>query len=412
MQVPDPVGILKDLIPYQTVNPPADTREISKYVCALLHSHGIKCRTESRDGKSVYVIAELGAGKKMLTFYAHSDVVEAGNLEKWKTDPFKPVLKHGFIYGRGATDMKGGMAAMLSAFISLSAIHNKLGGRLQLLICPDEENYVFAEKLLRKIIMRDLPSACIMGEPHKVIIYGEKSELWVTLRSKGREAHGSVPSAGKDAGAPLLSAISEMSLLVDTMNRRRRAHASAATALISDSNSAMGKEFGFTGKTLHNFILSDPVNSLIMNLGYVRIGTNINVVPAEAEARISFLLPLGVSCAGFLVKIKKIVGRYDGLFLDHSEMDDASITDPKSEIACAAAFAFERITGKKAVFAFNTAGTDAPLYRAENVPTLLLGPGHIRYAHKPNECVDVKEVRVYADIYRALALEYLGTLPP
>ncbi|MGI9461349.1 MAG: succinyl-diaminopimelate desuccinylase [Alphaproteobacteria bacterium] len=125
--------------------------------------------------KTKNLYAKWGSGEPNLAFAGHVDVVPSGDEKKWSSPPFTPTIKDGFLYGRGAVDMKGGIAAWCAAlakflpeFSSNITSTNQTGGALSLLITGDEEGHAKfgTEKLLTAISERgEKLSACIIGEP-------------------------------------------------------------------------------------------------------------------------------------------------------------------------------------------------------------------------------------------------------
>jgi acetylornithine deacetylase/succinyl-diaminopimelate desuccinylase-like protein len=136
-----PVELLQELIRFNTSNPPGNERECVSYISHLLNSHGIKTHLFSKDPHRPNLVARL-KGKNdgpALLLYGHVDVVPAEE-EGWRHPPFEGVIDDGFVWGRGALDMKGPVAMMLSAFIKAKAENLQLPGDVVLCILSDEED--------------------------------------------------------------------------------------------------------------------------------------------------------------------------------------------------------------------------------------------------------------------------------
>jgi len=136
-----PVELLQELIRFNTSNPPGNERECVTYISHLLDSNGIKTHMFSKDPHRPNLVARL-KGKSdgpALLLYGHVDVVPAEE-DGWRHPPFDGVIDDGFVWGRGALDMKGPVAMMLSAFIKAKVNKIQLPGDVVLCILSDEED--------------------------------------------------------------------------------------------------------------------------------------------------------------------------------------------------------------------------------------------------------------------------------
>jgi succinyl-diaminopimelate desuccinylase len=399
--------IAKELIKFNTENPPADTVEISRYIGELLEHKKIGYKLY-KNKKSIYLLSEIGQGIKKIVLYGHSDIVTAGNIKNWASNPFSPIIKNGNLYGRGSSDMKGGLAAQISAFIELSEYSKKFNGKVQLLVCPEEEDFD-STKLLPKIIKASKPTACIMGEPHlDDIIIGEKGELTIKLRALGMASHGSTPASGIDANLMLDEFIHKLREKVDYFNQRITKSSSKLDNFFRESTIALSEEFALKQARKRNFIKSNPSGTITMNVGYYKSGNNVNIVPDEAEAHIEIMVPYGFDYKNITDFINKKVKSNKNLIISHIEGKNASITDKKDPIVSSLSEAYYKIKKKRPKLVFDTGCTDAVFYRAQKVPTVLYGPGYFHQAHTNNEFVCVKEIELSKQIYKKTVMNYLS----
>lgn len=131
-----------------------------------------------------------------LLFDGHMDVVNAGNLKEWVDDPFSGLLKDGKIYGRGATDTKSSLAAMITAVGSLAA--EQIHGRLVVVGSVGEE--IIEGGGLRKVLEAVKPDGVIVGEPSDCRLgIGQKGRARILFTAHGRSAHSSTPANGENA---------------------------------------------------------------------------------------------------------------------------------------------------------------------------------------------------------------------
>ena len=128
MPTVSPVELLQKLIRFNTTNPPGKEREGITYIDSLLNEAGVQTTLLARDPQRPNLIARLAGQSKVppLLLYGHVDVVTTEN-QTWQHPPFEGRLANGYVWGRGALDMKGGVAMMLAAFLRAKAPgHNKL----------------------------------------------------------------------------------------------------------------------------------------------------------------------------------------------------------------------------------------------------------------------------------------------
>ncbi|MFJ3520716.1 M20/M25/M40 family metallo-hydrolase [Streptomyces sp. NPDC054932] len=137
----DPIPILRDLIRFRSVNPPGEERACAEYIAALLAEAGITSQFLGPDPERPSLVARIpGRGEAPpLLLHAHSDVVPTDGQE-WTHPPFEALLIDGEVWGRGAIDMKGGLAMMLSALLTLRARGQAPAGDVLLAVVSDEEN--------------------------------------------------------------------------------------------------------------------------------------------------------------------------------------------------------------------------------------------------------------------------------
>jgi succinyl-diaminopimelate desuccinylase len=160
-----------------------------------------------------------GAAPPLVCFAGHTDVVPTGPLEKWQSDPFEPTERDGFLYGRGAADMKTSLAAFVTAIESFVAAHPVAPGSIALLVTSDEEGPSVdgTVKVVEKLAgAGDRIDYCIVGEPTCVerlgdmIKNGRRGSLTGKLTVKGVQAHIAYPQLGRNAIHLALPALDEL----------------------------------------------------------------------------------------------------------------------------------------------------------------------------------------------------------
>lgn len=207
------IKILKDIISIPTVNPPGEHYgEFKDYVVEVLRDIGMDVHVyevprdyvsrhypDYADKARYVIVARVGRGRPILQFNGHYDVVPPGR--GWSRDPFKPHINDGRLYGRGAVDMKGGIAATL---LATKAIVSLLGepenGSLEIALVPDEE---IGGKTGTGYLVEYLgvPDHTVIAEPSDAnnVWIGHKGALWGFIEVHGKQAHGSTPWHGVNA---------------------------------------------------------------------------------------------------------------------------------------------------------------------------------------------------------------------
>lgn len=202
----NPVALTEALIRCESVTP--DEGGALELVQDILQKAGFTCHrmTFSEDGtddvENLY--ARLGTEGPNLCFAGHTDVVPPGDLSAWTSPPFQPDVRDGKLYGRGAADMKGGVAAFIAAVLRHQKSHGEaFGGSISFLITGDEEGDAIngTAKVLDWLQQRnETLDACLVGEPSNPkalgdeIKVGRRGSVTCTLKVTGRQGHVAYPN--------------------------------------------------------------------------------------------------------------------------------------------------------------------------------------------------------------------------
>lgn len=198
---PETVKLLANLIRIESVNPSlvqggAGEKEIAAFISDYLTGIGLKVTIEDAAPGRPNVTGLLeGSGKgKTLMLNGHMDTV---GLQEMTIEPLNPVIKDGMMFGRGALDMKGGIAAMLAAARGIVESGVQLGGNLIVAcVCDEEYMSMGTEHLVGRLKM----DAAVVVEPTGLqVVTAHKGFAWVDIETRGVAAHGSSPAHGVDA---------------------------------------------------------------------------------------------------------------------------------------------------------------------------------------------------------------------
>lgn len=198
----DPVELLKQILSIPSVNGRDDEGKVAEYLQKVFLANGILARVQRMDETHANVIAVLEGENpsKIMVWNGHLDTVPYGNRKKWDTDPAVPEEKEGYLYARGASDMKSGLAAMVSALIRFQALGKKPSHTLLFLgTCDEEKNGLGALKALEEFSMSKV-SGLLIGEPTGCRLgIAQKGCLWLEIQVNGKTSHGAYPEEGCNA---------------------------------------------------------------------------------------------------------------------------------------------------------------------------------------------------------------------
>ncbi|HWD11370.1 MAG TPA: M20/M25/M40 family metallo-hydrolase [Solirubrobacteraceae bacterium] len=221
-----PVELLQQLLRFDTSNPPGNERECIDWIRGLLEGLGCEVRIVARDPARPNLIARLpGRGVSApLLLQGHVDVVAARG--EWRHPPFAGELDGGHVWGRGALDMKGGVAMMLAAFMRVKASAAQPPGDVILCVLADEEA---GSDLGAGFLVAEHPELFsgvrfaigefggftmqVAGRRFYPIMVAEKQVCWARARMRGRSGHGSMPIRG--------GAMGKLARLLGELDRRR-----------------------------------------------------------------------------------------------------------------------------------------------------------------------------------------------
>jgi succinyl-diaminopimelate desuccinylase len=200
----DAIEFLKQMVRIPSVNPPGNEYPAAVQVKRLLDKHGIMNKFVYLDeGRASLVASWHGESsdlnRKVLAFSGHLDVVPPGKLP-WKYDPFSAHEEDGRIFGRGTSDMKGGLVAVVFAVIELKQAGIALPGDIKLLLTAGEEVHALGARQLTDLGHVHDVSALVIAEPTRdEVVVAHKGALWIEVTSRGKTAHGATPYLGVNA---------------------------------------------------------------------------------------------------------------------------------------------------------------------------------------------------------------------
>ncbi len=231
LDVRDPVAVLQALIRYPSVTP--ESASALDGVAAMLASLGfdtdqpVFCAPDTPDIANLFsaIGSASGTNAKHFAFAGHLDVVPEGDANDWSHDPFAAMIEGGKLYGRGAVDMKGGVAAMIAASARFLDAHGAdFGGRLSFILTGDEEGPAIngTDPLMKHIDQKgERIDACLLGEPTnpetmgEMIKVGRRGSLTATITVEGVQGHVAYPHLAANPLTPLVNALAALKAPLD-----------------------------------------------------------------------------------------------------------------------------------------------------------------------------------------------------
>jgi acetylornithine deacetylase len=377
---PTTAEILARLVGFDTTSRNSNLALIA-FVRAYLENNGARCRVSTNaDGSKANIHAIIGpceAGGVALS--GHVDTVPVDG-QTWRSDPFTARRDAGRIYGRGACDMKGFVAACLAAVPALQA--RRLRKPLHLFITYDEEVGCFgAQRLITDLEESGLkPSLCIVGEPSGMQpILAHKGKLNLRVGVRGKPGHSSQPAKGVNAVHAAAEAITYVA--------------------------AEARRFAIEGPFEEGF---DPPHTTI-HVGTVQGGTILNIIPEWAEFVMEWRNIPADDCRQEVDRLRDHVARAiepamravspDTGFSFELLVDMPGMSLPPDHelVALTRQLTGSNSTGKVSY------GTEGGFYQAAGIPTIICGPGHIAQAHQPDEWIAESELAACDAFIRKLA---------
>jgi acetylornithine deacetylase/succinyl-diaminopimelate desuccinylase-like protein len=189
------LSLAKKLIATNSENPPGREKEVADVLRSHLELHGIHCIQVGSDDRPNLVFSTHEGDMGSLVLHGHMDTVPAGPSEKWDCDPFGCEIVNGRLFGRGAADMKGPLAALAETMI-LYKKENHTEPLLLLATSNEENGLLGAEEVADSGVLQGVEYG-VCAEPTGLQLFlGEKGVVWVHVTASGKAGHSSRPETG------------------------------------------------------------------------------------------------------------------------------------------------------------------------------------------------------------------------
>jgi succinyl-diaminopimelate desuccinylase len=411
------VQLTQDLIRIPSVRhqgPGGGEEEVALFLARLLEEMGLDVVVEEVEPRSINVIAVLqGQGEgPCLMFECHTDVVTEGDASEWKYGPYEGKLVGNRIYGRGACDTKGNLAAAVKAVRAISQSGIPFNGKILLGILVDEEGMMSGVKHFIRHGWADHVNAAIICEPvDNHLCITQKGALRAELIASGKMSHGAMPLAGFNPIPPMVSILEKIRQLEEEEVGR------------------LGKDAFLGYPSITPTVLQAPL----------RGEPQLNVIPQECRALLDIRTIPGQShevlkkqmedivqeeertiCASLQSgPLKEIREEFEkGLSKGISFQAKLNVfedrpwtkTSRDEPIVRAVSSAYRSMTAQEPIYDGVVGATDGTFLSAwAGIPIITLGAGKWMVPHQKDEWVSVEDLYLTAKIYAASAMEFLKT---
>jgi acetylornithine deacetylase len=338
------------------------------------------------------VVGRVGRpGGRRVILSGHLDVVPPGEPATWADDPWSGAIVDGRLYGRGACDMKGGLASILGAVRALgeSGELHRLDGELMVVLVPSEEDG--GQGTLAAIRSECRADMAIITEPSNLdVVVAHAGAITFRLTVPGRAAHASQRREG-------ISALDKLFVLSQALEADEARRNAAETDPLMTA-------LGLPYPTIIGIVEGGEWASTVLDrvVAYGRYGVRLGQSPAEAEADLRAAIEAACAADPFLREHPATVEITGGRFGSARVPSDHPLPSGLADVA-------EPILGRRPTFLGEPYGADMQMFvNHGETPCVIFGPGDVRVAHAANEFVPLDEVEACARVLAAWVVREIG----
>ncbi len=370
MKHKDVISITKKLVAFNTINPPGNEKAIATFTGDILSTNGFNVKYIPFEKDRFHLIAARGCDNKDLpvVFSGHFDTVPLG-AKNWNCDPFGGEIKDDKLFGRGASDMKGGIAAIIVAAIMAFELGNPQGGVKLIFTAGEETGCQGAQHLVSTLEDMGNARGIVVGEPTaNMPAIGHKGGLYLELEAYGVTAHSSMPHLGDNAIYKIARAITKM------------------------------EKFDF--REDEDPLLGFPT----LNVGKVSGGLNLNSVPDHASFTIDARTTTKVNHEILLRHLENELGNEISIktLVDLPAVSTSENSPFVHQVYKACGISIDSANTSKSLPYLTDASVLQQAY--QGAPTIILGPGQPEMAHQTNEFCYTANLEKAVEIYKNIIL--------
>ncbi|RGI28519.1 ArgE/DapE family deacylase [Melissococcus sp. OM08-11BH] len=379
MQKNQKIEWLQDIVKMETIN--GNEKIVAKYIQNKLKQVNISTELiQYADNRSNLVATiKKGNSDKVLGLTGHMDVVDPGDTSDWKYPPFSAIIEGNKLYGRGSTDMKSGLMAMVIAMIELQEEQKEFNGTIKLLATVGEEvGELGAEQLTNLGYVDDL-DGLIVGEPSNYnLVYTHMGSINYTVTSEGKEAHSSMPQEGYNALNHLIDFSYHINQKMDEI-----------------SSNYVNEELG---STIHNITIMNGGKQVNSIPNFASLQGNIRSIPEFSNDDIIKVLQDTVD------ELNKNQPYKLNLTIDYNKLSVKA--NKQSELIEVIQQQFDEPLPLIGIGA--TTDTAEFIKSSNSFDFVVFGPGESTLPHQVNEYVDMDNYLDMIDKYKQIMLTYLN----
>jgi acetylornithine deacetylase/succinyl-diaminopimelate desuccinylase-like protein len=428
------VEVLQRLIRFNTVNPPGNERPAQEYLAGRLRQAGLEVTLAGEDPDRPNLVARLKgrAPGPSLGFLSHVDTVVADPAE-WTRDPWSGALADGFVWGRGAIDMKSQTAAEVVAacelaragwrpdrgdLVVISVMDEEEDGTGAIWLCENRPDLVECDYLVNEGAGVAFE---IAGERLYDVCVAEKGVFRFTITTDGAAGHASVPTLGDNALlklAPLLQALGDRRPGWDLTEGARGLFAALGAPIDGDPGLALAV---LALKAPDLAPLYEPLLRVTFTPTMIDASRQLNVIPAAANLHVDCRTPPGLGEAEVRTRIREVLGDdgYRITFTERTTGNESPVDTPLMDAI--ARWVQKTEPGARTIPAVSPGYSDSRTIRAAFPDCVAYGFFPQRHqtadevyalVHAPDERIDARDLALATECYRALALDLLGGEDP
>ncbi|HCZ8919968.1 TPA: ArgE/DapE family deacylase [Staphylococcus aureus] len=395
------IQLLADIIELQTEN--NNEIEVCHYLKNLFDKYDINSKILKVNEQRANIVAEIGSGSPILALSGHMDIVDAGNQDNWTYPPFQLTEKDGKLYGRGTTDMKGGLMALVITLIELKEQNQLPQGTIRLLATAGEEKEQEGAKLLAdKGYLDDVDGLMIAEPTGSGIYYAHKGSMSCKVTATGKAVHSSVPFIGDNAIDTLLEFYNQFKEKYSELKKNDTKHELDVAPMFK---SLIGKEISEED--------ANDASGLTAVCSIINGGKQFNSVPDEASLEFN-VRPVPEYDNDFVESFfQNIINDVNSnkLSLEIPSNHRPVTSDKNSKLITTIKDVASSYIEQGEIFVSALVGaTDASSFlgdNKDNVDLAIFGPGNPLMAHQIDEYIEKDMYLKYIDIFKEASIQYL-----
>ncbi|EOB9207609.1 ArgE/DapE family deacylase [Staphylococcus aureus] len=395
------IQLLADIIELQTEN--NNEIEVCHYLKNLFDKYDINSKILKVNEQRANIVAEIGSGSPILALSGHMDVVDAGNQDNWTYPPFQLTEKDGKLYGRGTTDMKDGLMALVITLIELKEQNQLPQGTIRLLATAGEEKEQEGAKLLAdKGYLDDVDGLMIAEPTGSGIYYAHKGSMSCKVTATGKAVHSSVPFIGDNAIDTLLEFYNQFKEKYSELKKNDTKHELDVAPMFK---SLIGKEISEED--------ANDASGLTAVCSIINGGKQFNSVPDEASLEFN-VRPVPEYDNDFVESFfQNIINDVNSnkLSLEIPSNHRPVTSDKNSKLITTIKDVASSYIEQGEIFVSALVGaTDASSFlgdNKDNVDLAIFGPGNPLMAHQIDEYIEKDMYLKYIDIFKEASIQYL-----